>query len=205
MDADAPALDGPTCRMPRQSSCSCSNAVRRPLRLPGVRLLLQQGVPARASPRGPEDHARIVAFIRPRRWKITPMAKYNAFPHDAKPVTQWAHRDLAYVSIVDGIEKVVATVRAEERERAAAKAAKRTAASRRPARPRPAQQAGKEPVKRARATKVTVAAKRPVKPKRSKVVTRKPAPKPPAATRPAAGKGRSAAGTKAAKARGRGG
>src|SRR2546429_4522349 len=49
--------------------------------------------------------ARVIPIIlRPVDWKtLSPLAKLQALPRDAKPVTQWSNRDGAFVDIVQGI------------------------------------------------------------------------------------------------------
>jgi len=49
----------------------------------------------------------IPIILRPVDWKGAPFARLQALPKDAKPVTQWADRDEAFLDAVKGIRKVI--------------------------------------------------------------------------------------------------
>jgi hypothetical protein len=52
--------------------------------------------------------ARVIPIIvRPWDFSATPFAKLQALPKDAKAVTMWANRDLAWLSVSQGISKAV--------------------------------------------------------------------------------------------------
>jgi hypothetical protein len=62
----------------------------------------------RAIQRHNEGTARVIPIIlRPVDWKDTPFSKLQALPKDAKPITQWGDRDMAFVDVVSGIRKAV--------------------------------------------------------------------------------------------------
>jgi HEAT repeat protein len=53
--------------------------------------------------------ARIIPIIlRPCDWHSAPFGKLQALPKDARPVTQWADQDEAFLNIAQGIRKAVA-------------------------------------------------------------------------------------------------
>jgi hypothetical protein len=61
----------------------------------------------RAMERHERGEARVVPVIlRPVLWKSTPLAKLNALPRDAKPVTKWSNRDEAWADVARGIEEI---------------------------------------------------------------------------------------------------
>jgi hypothetical protein len=61
----------------------------------------------RALERHERGEARVVPVIlRPVLWTSTPLAKLNALPRDAKPVTKWSNRDEAWASVARGIEEI---------------------------------------------------------------------------------------------------
>jgi hypothetical protein len=67
----------------------------------------------RALERHDRGEARVVPIIlRPCSWTNTPFAKLQALPRDAKPVTQWPDRDEAFLSIEQGLRKLVESLRA---------------------------------------------------------------------------------------------
>jgi TIR domain len=49
----------------------------------------------------------IPIILRPVDWHDTPFARLLALPKDAKAVTVWSRRDVAYVDIVKGIKRAV--------------------------------------------------------------------------------------------------
>jgi len=52
--------------------------------------------------------ARVIPVIlRPVDWEGAPFAKLQMLPRDAKPVTKWAERDEAFVSVAQGIRNAV--------------------------------------------------------------------------------------------------
>ena len=54
------------------------------------------------------DEARMIPVIlRPCDWLDTPIARLQAVPKDARPITQWADRDVAYVDITAAIRRAV--------------------------------------------------------------------------------------------------
>jgi Effector-associated domain 1/TIR domain len=62
----------------------------------------------RAIQRHNEGDARVIPIIlRPVDWKDTPFSKLQALPKDAKPITQWGDRDIAFVDVVQGIRRAV--------------------------------------------------------------------------------------------------
>ena len=48
----------------------------------------------------------VPVILRPCRWQREEFAKLQAIPKGAKPVTEWDSQDNAFLSIVEGIEKV---------------------------------------------------------------------------------------------------
>jgi len=50
----------------------------------------------------------IPIIVRPSNWSNTPLAKFQALPKDARPITEWKKRDEAYANIVSGIREVLA-------------------------------------------------------------------------------------------------
>lgn len=74
--------------------------------------------------------ARVIPVIlRPCRWTSTPLAKLQAVPKDARPVSEWSSRDAAFDDIATAIERTVKELR-EERRRAAEQARQRAEAAR---------------------------------------------------------------------------
>jgi hypothetical protein len=52
--------------------------------------------------------ARVIPIIlRPCIWNSLPFGKLQALPKDAKPVTTWSNREMAFVDITKGIQKAV--------------------------------------------------------------------------------------------------
>jgi hypothetical protein len=51
--------------------------------------------------------AVIPVIVRPADWQHTPLGELEALPKDAKPVVEWAHRDRAWLSVTDGIRRVL--------------------------------------------------------------------------------------------------
>ncbi len=55
-----------------------------------------------------KGEARVIPIIlRPTFWKGTPFRKLQALPNNGKPITEWSRRDAAYLTVVEGIEKVI--------------------------------------------------------------------------------------------------
>jgi hypothetical protein len=58
----------------------------------------------RALERHSSGTARVIPIIlRPVLWKLAPFAALQALPKDARAVTEWPNRDLAFVNICEGI------------------------------------------------------------------------------------------------------
>jgi hypothetical protein len=53
----------------------------------------------------------ILVVVRDVRWRIPPLAKLQALPTNAKPVTRWSNREAAWRDVSEGIERVVKTIR----------------------------------------------------------------------------------------------
>lgn len=70
---------------------------------------------AKALARHARDEARVIPVIlRPCDWQDTPIAKLQAVPKDARPITQWSDRDVAFLDVTSAIRRAVkelATVR----------------------------------------------------------------------------------------------
>ncbi len=49
----------------------------------------------------------IPVILRPIQWQITPLAKLQALPTDAKPIIEWRHHDKGYLDVATGIQKVI--------------------------------------------------------------------------------------------------
>jgi hypothetical protein len=65
---------------------------------------------ARAIELHEKGRARVVPVIlRPVIWQASPLSRFQALPRDARPVTQWPDRDLAFVNICEGILAIVIT------------------------------------------------------------------------------------------------
>jgi peptidoglycan hydrolase-like protein with peptidoglycan-binding domain len=61
---------------------------------------------ARALERHQAGEAKVIPIIlRPCKWQNAQFSSLQALPKDAKPVSQWKNRDLAFLNIVEGIEK----------------------------------------------------------------------------------------------------
>lgn len=62
----------------------------------------------RALDRHQRGEARVVPIIlRPAPWRESPLAKLQALPDGAKPVTKWSNRDAAFSSIAEGLRDIV--------------------------------------------------------------------------------------------------
>jgi hypothetical protein len=49
----------------------------------------------------------IPVILRPCKWEITPFAKLQALPKDAKAISQWPNIDEAYLDVANGIHRAV--------------------------------------------------------------------------------------------------
>lgn len=62
----------------------------------------------RAMERHERGEARVIPIIlSPCDWQAAPFAKLQALPKDAKPVTTWSNRDMAFMEIAKGIREVI--------------------------------------------------------------------------------------------------
>lgn len=62
---------------------------------------------ARALERHEAGEARVIpVLLRPCDWNDAPFSKLQALPAGAKPITKWADRDEAFLSVAQGIRKV---------------------------------------------------------------------------------------------------
>ena len=62
----------------------------------------------RAMERHEFGEARVIPVIlRPVDWKGAPFEKLQALPKNAKPISQWVDRDLAFKDVVEGIRKAL--------------------------------------------------------------------------------------------------
>jgi hypothetical protein len=62
----------------------------------------------RALKKQERGEARVIPIIvRPVEWKAAPFGHLQVLPKDAKPVTVWGNRDLAWMDVVRGIETAV--------------------------------------------------------------------------------------------------
>ncbi len=61
----------------------------------------------RAIERHKQANAHVIPIIlRPTEWQTSPLKNLNALPKDAKPVTLWKNRDVAFLDIAKGIREV---------------------------------------------------------------------------------------------------
>jgi multiple sugar transport system substrate-binding protein len=75
----------------------------------------------RAIERHERDEARVIPIIvRPSDWKWAPFGKLQALPKDAKPITTWPNRDVAWLDVVEGLRRAVEELSLERQERTAA-------------------------------------------------------------------------------------
>jgi hypothetical protein len=56
-------------------------------------------------------------ILRPVDWETSPLARFQALPKDAKPLTKWRDRDEAWRSVAKGIRAAVQAVRPAEEAR----------------------------------------------------------------------------------------
>jgi hypothetical protein len=65
-----------------------------------------------AMKRHEEGSARVVPIIlRPCLWQVSPFAKLQALPDDARPITMWSDRDEAFTNVAMGLQRLVAELR----------------------------------------------------------------------------------------------
>src|SRR5215218_4835112 len=75
----------------------------------------------RAIERHERDEARVIPIIvRPSDWKWAPFGTLQALPKDAKPITTWPNRDVAWLDVVEGLRRAVEELSLERQERTAA-------------------------------------------------------------------------------------
>ena len=61
-----------------------------------------------AMSRHDRGEARVIPVVlRACRWESMPFGKLNGLPFKAQPVTSWDNRDLAWLAVVEGIEKII--------------------------------------------------------------------------------------------------
>ena len=83
----------------------------------------------RAMNRRARGSIRVVAVVvRPCDWKSTVASGFKLLPEDGREVTRWRSADDAYLNIVRGIRRVVASVRKDIAENAPKPALKRASA-----------------------------------------------------------------------------
>ena len=71
----------------------------------------------RALARHAKGHARVVPVIlRPCDWSSLPFGHLLALPTDGKPITTWADKDQAFVSVVQGIKRALTDLPATDRD-----------------------------------------------------------------------------------------
>ncbi|MDQ3863143.1 MAG: TIR domain-containing protein [Actinomycetota bacterium] len=69
---------------------------------------------SRALERNTQGEVTIIPIIvRPADWEGEPFAKFQVLPDGAKPVTEWANRDKAWLNVARGIRKTIEELRNE--------------------------------------------------------------------------------------------
>lgn len=58
----------------------------------------------------------IPIILRPVTWNLTPFSKIQALPFNAQPITQWADKDSAFVSVCEGILALITSFKPESKE-----------------------------------------------------------------------------------------
>jgi hypothetical protein len=58
----------------------------------------------------------IPIILRPVSWDLTPFSKIQALPFNAQPITQWADKDSAFVSVCEGILALITSFKPESKE-----------------------------------------------------------------------------------------
>lgn len=67
----------------------------------------------RAMERHEAGTARVIPILlKPCDWQDTPFSKLQVLPKEAKPITQWRDRDEAFLNVVQGIRRVVESLKA---------------------------------------------------------------------------------------------
>src|SRR5205085_11075845 len=62
----------------------------------------------RALERHQANQARVIPILlRPVDWNDAPFAHLQALPTDAKPITSWRNRDVAFTDVAPGIRRVI--------------------------------------------------------------------------------------------------
>lgn len=65
----------------------------------------------RALERHEAGTARVIPIIlKPSDWQTSPFSKLQVLPKDGKPVTRWEDQDEAFVNVVQGLRRVVASL-----------------------------------------------------------------------------------------------
>ena len=57
----------------------------------------------------------IPIFVRPGDWKQAPFAKVKGLPTDAKPVTIWDNKDLAWLDVARGIRETISRINSDQK------------------------------------------------------------------------------------------
>jgi hypothetical protein len=66
----------------------------------------------RAMERHQEGTARVIPIIiKPSDWQTSPFSKLQVLPKEGKPVTRWEDQDEAFLNVVQGIRRVVASLK----------------------------------------------------------------------------------------------
>jgi TIR domain len=69
----------------------------------------------RAVERHDAGTARVIPIIlKSVDWQGTPFSKLQVLPKDAKPISQWADRDEAFLNVVQGIRRAVESLQAKK-------------------------------------------------------------------------------------------
>jgi tetratricopeptide (TPR) repeat protein len=67
--------------------------------------------------RATEEVHVIPIILRPVDWKETPLGDLHVLPRDGKPITRWFNRDEAFLDVVSGIRRVIATSHSQRTKR----------------------------------------------------------------------------------------
>lgn len=55
-----------------------------------------------------QKHKKVIpVLLRPIDWQVSPIAKFQALPTNAKPITSWESHDEAFLNVAQGIRRVV--------------------------------------------------------------------------------------------------
>lgn len=49
----------------------------------------------------------VPVILRPCDWKDLKFGKFQALPRDAKPITEWGNIDQGFMSVIDGIKRII--------------------------------------------------------------------------------------------------